>query len=190
MILLMSTKDWYKNKKKFVVPKDYMIVDGTEDDDGKLVAFTNMITMDGFNPPPKLTKLASKEMDIDVDDIIDYDSLEKLEDNYFHGMKLTNAMMSVVAGQLNSDINLFIILRPKVFKRFKKKLLKRYKELFPVDFTFVEAFTGDVKDHKKSLRDSFSDDETAQLSKALEKNEKSQEKRYKKFSKKRKKKKY
>lgn len=189
MILIMSSKDWYKNKKKLVEPKDYMIVDGTEDDDGKLVAFTNMITIDGFNPPPKLTKLASKEMDVDFDDIIDFDSLEKLEENYFHGMKLTNAMMSVVAGQINSDINLFVILRPKVFKKFKKKIIKRYKELFPVDFDFVELFTGEVKDHKKSLRDAFTADQTEQLEKALAKNEKAQEKRYKKFNKKRKKKK-
>ena len=40
----------------------------------RTAAFTNTVTMDGFNPPPKLVKLLGKEAD-ELDDIIDYDFL-------------------------------------------------------------------------------------------------------------------
>lgn len=187
MIFLMTAKDWYKNKKKLVVPKDYLIVDGTEDDDAKLSAFTNVITMDGFNPPPKLVKLASKEADIE--DIIDYDSLEKLESNFFNGMKLSNAMMAVVAGQVENDINIFVIFRNKAFKRYKKRIKKTFEELFPTDFDFVYIFSGDVKDHKKELREEIDYDQKTCLENLLKKNEKAAKKKYKKYSKKKYKKK-
>ena len=93
MIFIMSAKQWDKNKKKLIIPKDYFIFDATDDDEAKLDRFTNTITMSGFNPPAKLVKLISKNEDLE--DIIDIDKMEKLEDNFFNGIQFNNAVLSV-----------------------------------------------------------------------------------------------
>ena len=33
MIFIMSAKQWDKNKKKLIIPKDYFIFDATDDDE-------------------------------------------------------------------------------------------------------------------------------------------------------------
>jgi hypothetical protein len=186
----MSVKQWAKNKKKLVIPKDYIIFDATEDDDARMSAFTNVITMDSMNPPVKLVKLAASH---DSDDIIDYDKIEKLEKEFFRGLNLRKAIMATVAGLLeNRDINIFIVMRNKAFKYYKQKMRKAFEKTIPVDFTFVEIFKGDYEDNKKSLKYTFSDDELYQLKKVLREKEKESEKifdkKYKKKDKKKKKK--
>ena len=185
MIFIMSEKQWQKNKKKLVIPKDYFIFDATDDDDAKLDRFTNMITMSGFNPPVKLVKLVSKGEDID--DIIDFDKLEKLERNFFNGQQFTNAVMSTVAGQIENDVNIFIVLRNKVFKFYRKRILKAFKNIFDVDFDFVVIFSGDASDNKKELRKSLSRGDIKELKDLLSKKEKEMAKAYAKNKKKKRK---
>lgn len=182
MIFLMSEKQWDKNKKKLVIPKDYIIFDATDDDDAKLDKFTNCVTMSGFNPPAKLVKLISKGDD--VDDIIDMDKLEKLEDNFFNGMQFNNAILTTVAGQLENDVNLFIVLRNKVFKNYRKRILRAFIKTFNVDFNFVYIFSGDAAGNKKELKKSLSTDEVKELKELLHKREKEMEKSFKKNKKK------
>ena len=179
MIFLMNEKKWHKNKKRLVMPKDYIIVDATEDDDAKMSAFTNCITMDGLNPPTKMIQSAKSEED-DLG-IIDIDKLEKLEKNFFGGMMFRNSVMAIVSGLLNEeDCNVFVVFRNKAFKYYKKTFLKTFEKMFPVDFEFVTLFTGDVSDYKKELRKSFSDKELDKLAERLQKLEKDLEKEYEK----------
>ena len=76
MIFIMPIKTWKEYKKKLVSAKDYIIFDGTEDDDAYMSRFTNTVTMDGFNPPRKIVKAAEQRFD---DDIIDYDKILVLD---------------------------------------------------------------------------------------------------------------
>ena len=174
----MSSKQWNKNKKKFIIPKDYIIFDATDDDDAKMSSYTNCVTMDALNPPTKLVKLIADE---ESDDIIDYEKLEKLEKTFFRGLSLRSAMMATISGIVqNGDINIFIVMRNKAFKYYKKKMKKTFEKLFPVDFEFIEIFTGEVADHKKSLKNGFSSYEVNELNKILKKREKEESETFKK----------
>lgn len=182
MIFIMSAKQWDKNKKKLVIPKDYFIFDATDDDNAKLDKFTNVITMSGFNPPSKLVKLIDKNENID--DIIDMDKLEQLETNFFKGQQFNNALLSTVAGQLENDVNIFIVLRNKVFKNYRKRILKAFTNTFDVGFNFAVIFSGDASENKKELKRSLSSNEVGELREILKKREKQMEKNFNKKKKK------
>lgn len=179
MIFIISEKDFKKNKKKLVIPKDYIFVDATEDDTGTMSAFTNVITMDALNPPSKLIKLASKE-EGDIDDFIDYDKLEKLEKNYFKSLRTKQSVMALVSGMVNRDINIFVIMRNKAYKYYAKRLAKLITSMFDVDFKFVAIFKGSYADMKKLMKSELDKFQLAELDSELSKNEKKMEKVQKK----------
>lgn len=175
MIFLMSEKQWKKNKKKLVEPKDYIIMDATEDDDARMSAFTNVVTMDALNPPAKLVRLVTD--DKFDDGVISWDKIEKLEKEYFRGYMLKKAIMATVAGIIeNGDINIFIVMRNKAYKCYKHKMIKTFNKIFPVDFTFIQLLSDDISSHKKSLKYTFDYDEVLQLKKVLKQREKELEK--------------
>lgn len=182
----MSKNTWYKYKKKLVEPKDYMLIDGTEDDDAKLSSFTNCVTMDQFNPSLQLTKAYDKD---DYDDILDYDRVDSLEEKFFHGVRLRSAILATVSGLLqnSTDINIFVVLRPKVFKYFAKKIRREFIRRVNVDFEYVVVF-GKKKtpaDYHKELRYRFTDMQLQKLEKELRDQEKQMEKEARKNRKKR-----
>lgn len=182
MIFIMSKKSWYKHKKKLVLPKDYMLIDGTEDDDAKLSSFTNCVTMDQFNPPIKLIKLVGKENSDDYRDILDYDRLDKLEENFFDSPNLHAAIMATVGGLLQGgDLNIFLILRNKVFKYYKKRLKREFIKSIAVPFDYITIFGSNASpsDFQKELSYSFTDKELRQLEDSLKAREKQMEKKIK-----------
>ena len=186
MIFLMSIKQWNKDKKKLVKPKDYLIIDATEDSDAKMNAYSNCVTVDSLNPPVKLVKKLSKG-NIDNDDILDYKKIEKLEKSFFRGHELRKSIMAIVAGIVEGDDkNIFIVLRNKVFKLYKNKMKKTFEKLFDVDFKFITIYSGDPDDCKKELRKTFTDTEIRKLKKALKEREDEAIKDYKKKKKKKK----
>ena len=180
MIFIMSAKQWNKDKKKLVRPKDYLIIDATEDDDARMNSFTNCVTVDSLNPPVKLVKLVS-DGDFGDDDIIDYKKVEKLEKEFFKGYELRKSIMAIVAGVIEGDDNnVFIVMRNKAFKFYGKKMKKTFEKLFKVDFKFVVVYSGDPDKCKKELRYTFTDDELHQLKKSLKKRESEAAEDYKK----------
>ena len=189
MIFLMSIKQWDKDKKKLVRPKDYIICDATEDDDAKMNSYNNCVTLDSINPPAKLVKLASKNNIGGMDDIIDYDKIQKLEKEFFKGIQLRKAMLAVVAAGIehDTDVNIFIVMRNKAFKLYKKKMKKAFTKLFDVDFDFITIYSGDLSEHKSELKRSFKDNEISKLRKVLKKRETEAAEEFKKKSKKKKK---
>lgn len=175
MIFIISEKDFKKNKKKLVIPKDYIFVDAMEDDEGTMSAFTNVITMDALNPPAKLVKLASKE-EGDIDDFIDYEKLEKLEKNYFKSLRTKQSVMALVSGMVNRDINIFVVMRNKAHKYYAKRLAKLITNMFDVDFKFVAVFKGSYTNMKKVMKIELDKFQLAELDSELSKNEKKMEK--------------
>lgn len=173
MIFIMPIKTWKEYKKKLVSAKDYIIFDGTEDDDAYMSRFTNTVTMDGFNPPRKIVKAAEQRFD---DDIIDYDKIEELENKFFKGLTFKNSVVATVAGIIeNGDINIFIVLKNKVYKMYKKKYTKAFNKMFPASFDFV-YLVDDFSDIKPYLKDNLSRDELSELRNLLKKQEKELEK--------------
>ena len=168
MIFIMSIKQWNKDKKKLVVPKDYVVMDGTDDADAKLSAFTNVVTADVFCPPAKLLKLVSQD---DADDYIDFDKLEELEDNYFDSLSLKNMMLAITANIIGSnDVNVFIVLRNKAFKYYKKRYKKAFNKMFDpnkLGFQVAIIHPGNVKDIKKELSMTLSSSQKEVLTKMV-----------------------
>lgn len=191
MIFILSSKTWFKYKKKLVQPKDYMLIDGTEDEDAKLSSFTNCVTMDQYNPPIRLVKLLGKAEDSDdYRDILDYDRLEKLEENFFDSPNLHAAMMATVGGLLQGDdINIFLVLRNKVFKYYAKRLKREFVKSISVSFDYITVFQSKKSpaDYQQALHKSFTEKELEELEKALSERERQLEKLMKRKKKKKKK---
>ena len=189
-IVLLSQKQWSKNKKKLVEPKDYIIMDGTEDDDAKLSAFSNVITADSYALPQRLLKMA--DYDVDSNEIIDYDKLEELESNFFDGTSLKNIILATVANVVGNDMNIFIVIRNKAFKMYKKSYKKAFNKLFDpneLGYSVLTVFTGDMKDIKGDLNKSLSERERKLLSEKVAEREEEMRKKFEKQKKKKNKKK-
>jgi hypothetical protein len=155
-----------KYKKKLVEPKDYVIANGTEDESGNLAQFSNVVTMDGFNPPSKLVKAKSES-----DEDFDVFSVEKLEKKYFKGQGFITVCMSCVGVMLedrNKNINVFVVIRNKVFKYYSKAIVKKFSKLFDVNFDFVYVFK-EYDDMKKLLRKDLTSDQLDDLKSRLHK---------------------
>lgn len=171
MILLLSVKQWKDTGKKLVMPRDYIIFDATEDDDSRMNRLTNCVSMDAMNPPTKLVKM----MQDDDADYLNYNKIEKAEKNFFKGPGFQQGMMAAVTGELHENANIFIVFRNKAFKTYGKRIKKEFEKAFPVEFDFVEVFSGDFKDHKKALQEGHSKSNVTELERALKKKEKEME---------------
>lgn len=152
MIFLMSKKQFLKEKKKLVEPKDYLIVDATDDDDAELSGkYSNVTVIEAFNPPGTLVKLQEGK-----DDVFDLSKVEKLEKKFFKGKAFIAATMAITKGMLTKDCNIFIVLRNKAYKYYGKAIKKRMEKLFNVDIKFIGLFS-DIEDSKKILLKELSD---------------------------------
>lgn len=165
MIFIMSEKQFLKDKKKLVVPKDYIIVNSTNDDRSELTKFNMCTTVDAFDPPEKLIRLIEKN---DDDDLFDMDKLKKIEDKFFKGEDFIQSAMAVTKGVIDKNINAFIILRNKKYKLYGKKIKKAIQKVFKAaDVEFVHLYK-DFSDNKKELSTKLSSSQISELRDALE----------------------
>lgn len=157
-----------KLKKKLVENKDYVIMDATEDESGGMSQFSNVVTLDNLNPPSKLVKLRDEGDDEEFDVL----KIEKLEDKFFKGKGFVSGCLACVGGILDSkNINIFIVVRNKVYKYYGKLMVKKFAKIFGVDFDFVFLFK-DYDDMKKMLRKDLSSSDLDDLKSQLKKLEK------------------
>jgi hypothetical protein len=190
MIFLLSLKYWDKNKKKLVEPKDYIVLDATDDGEARLSSFTNVVAMDNFAIPVKLLKY-SEELNEIEDDFIDLDRMQDMEKDFFRSHKFASSVAATVSVFLEKDINVFIIIRNKAFKFYRYYFKNEFCKVFPDAANCFVVLEKDLKTYKKELNHSFSSKEIEIMKKALRKKEKELEedadKRKKKAKKKRKK---
>lgn len=193
MIFLLSYKTWEKNKKKLVEPKNYLILDATDDEDAKLSNLTNMVSMDNFSLPMKLLKIVD---DDDFTEAIDLDKIEDMEETFFKSLKFKSSVLATMSTFLIDDgdnkggsINVFIVLRNKAFKYYRKKFKHEFLKIFKEASNCFIIIDGKVKKYTKDLEKDVDDDELEIMVKALKKKEKIMEEEMKEANNKRKKKK-
>lgn len=156
MIFLLTEKALKKNLSKLVFPKDYLIVDGQDDETAELSRkYANSVTMDAFNPPNKCVK-ARLEGDSFYDITIDEDKVEKLEKKWKNSTELEKSITALVDTFVSKgQINIFIILKKNVYKAYANSLKKKITSMFTDDSTsrikFVYTFD-EWKDDSKSLK--------------------------------------
>lgn len=168
MILLITEKAFKKNAKKIAKQADYLICDGTGDESGDIaIKFSNVVAMEGMNPPAKLVSAKKKP------DEISPDKLEKMERKYFKGTEFKSNLMAVVNGllQTESSYNIIIILKSKVYKLYGKKIKKYFYKYFDVNFEFVYLWD-EVEDCMSLLRKDLKKKQRKELGSELKKNEK------------------
>lgn len=185
MIFLMSVKQWNKNKKKLVEPKDYLILDATDDSDARMTSFSNVVDMVNFAVPLKLLRLADCE---EFEDEIDIDRIEELEETFFRGNRFAMSVIATMSVFLEKDNNVFIVVRNKAFKYYKNKFRSEFVKVFPDAENCFVILKNDIRKHKKELNYSFSREEVNLMRKALKKKEKQMEEITEKAKKKRNKK--
>lgn len=177
MIFLMSQKIWDKNKKKLVEPKDYIILDATDDSNARLDAFTNTVTYDNLAIPTKLLHMFDDE---DFEDIMDIDNIKELEEAFFKGMKFQTAALAAISAFIDQDINVFIVVRNKAYDFWREKYRKEFVKLFPDASNFFVVTPKKVSKCKEELSHNFSDEELSYMKKELAKKERQMEERAKK----------
>lgn len=184
MIFIMSLKTFMKYKKKLVEAKDYVIMDATDDDKGELDKFSNVVHLNEFAPPSKLIKAKAQD-----DENYELFAIEKMEKKFFKGKGFRTSCLACVNGILeNRNINIFIIVKGKVFKHYGAVLVKKIRKMFNVDFDFIYTFK-DWDDDKKYLKKDLSAGEMDELKEKLRKLEKELDHKNDKDKKKKKKKK-
>jgi len=163
----MSVKTFMKKKKKLVEPKDYVIMDATDTNKGELEKFSNVVHLENFSPSNKLIKAKSQnDVDYDLFDI------EKMEKKFFKGKGFRTSCLACVNALVeNRNINVFIVVKGKVFKYYGETLAKKMRKLFNVDFDFVRTFKK-WDDDKKYLKKDLDNSELDELREKLRKLEK------------------
>jgi hypothetical protein len=166
MIFIISQKQFLKNKKMLVKPKEYLIIDGTDDSSGDLRKFCNVITVDSFNPPAKVLSYFDKK-DISVDDI-DEEKIKKVMKKYLKGKSFIVGVMGAAKAIVDASrpFNVLIVIKNKVYKHLSSKIVKRMKKL--LEFDFIYTFD-DIEEKPKLLKKEITREDLKMLEKKLKK---------------------
>lgn len=175
MIIVIAAKDWLKNKKKLVDPKDYIILDCTDGQETSMRNFSETVTVDDFCIPSKLLSVMNKDIG---EEYVDLDNVETLEKNFFRGNKFASTVLATVSAFITaeSDINIFIVIRNKAFKFYRKRFITEFCRVFPDISPYVHIYEDKHKDKiKKILVKDLEAAEKNSLIKELKKKEKEME---------------
>ena len=156
MIIFMTEKQFLKNKKKLVEPKDYIICDCTDDATGELTKFSNTMSLDGLKPPSGLVKLLSKG---DLDEI-DPKKIEKLEKKFYNGAEFRNTALGLLMAfaKPGYDKNYFIVFKKKDYKICVKGIMKAIKRSIDIGDDKILFTFDDYEDNKKILKKNLSNE--------------------------------
>lgn len=188
MLLLIAAKDWFKDHKKLIEVKDYLILDCTDGQETKMNTYSNTVSMDHFCIPSKLLSAMSKDID---DDYIDINNVEELEKGFFRGNEFSTSVLATMSTFLRAqtDINVFIIVRNKAFKYYRKRFITEFCRIFPDASPLIKIYKHENKSKiVKMLEKPLSTADRNVLIKELEKKEKQMENNMKPVIKKKKKK--
>lgn len=188
MLLLIAAKDWFNDHKKLIEVKDYLILDCTDGQETKMNTYSNTVSMDHFCIPSKLLSAMSKEID---DEYIDIDNVEELEKGFFRGNEFTTSVLATMSTFLRSqnDINVFIIVRNKAFRYYRKRFVTEFCRVFPDAGPLLKIYKHEKKSKiVKMLETPLSSADRNIMIEELEKKEKQMEETMKSTIKKKKKK--
>lgn len=188
MLLLIAAKDWFNDHKKLIEVKDYLILDCTDGQETKMNTYSNTVTMDHFAIPSKLLSAMSKEID---DEYIDIDNVEELEKTFFRGNEFSTSVLATMSTFLRAqtDINVFIIVRNKAFRYYRKRFITEFCRIFPDASPLIKIYKHENKSKiVKMLEKPLSNSDRNTLIEELEKKEKRMEDTMKPAIKKKKKK--
>lgn len=165
-IIFIPDKVLAKKAEKLVEYNNYLFIDGTaEGGDSKLEKFTHVTKMDIFDPPQKALKDKS---------IVDGSDLKakKVMMKHIKDKDFKKALRAVgIALCEDLSLNIFIALRPKVYKKYAKFYVKQFKKFYNTDEIFVYVYNDAVK-NKKILKKGIKK-KTASIIKKTAKNKKS-----------------
>lgn len=168
MIILMKEKDFLKQKKSLVVPKDYVIGDCTDDTTSDISKFSNIVSADMLKPPKQLVRAICAD-----NDKIDPDKIEMMEKKFFKSEEFIRCINGFVRLQIKSDKNYFLVYKNKDFKAFGKKIFKKLRKMYETEED-VFFIGGDIS--SKILSKKISEDTRRELDEVCRKYEKRLEK--------------
>lgn len=132
MIIIVPEKSFKKKAKKWVKPKDFVIVDGTERYSGSLREYGNRADGDEFNPPPVLSKIAlepeSEEAKIKARHINKYLTAWLGDEGL--NIKIYNLVGTIYKNWENTgeDMNIFVILRNPIYYKYYNALVQHIND--------------------------------------------------------------
>ena len=157
MIIIIDQKTLLKDAEKIADAADYVFINGTDKEGSKLDKFTNIVNMEGFNPPAKCLK--SK------DDALESKSkVKEAKKKWLKSKDLEKSIRACTKTLVDSDgkLNVVIILRKKAYKKFGKTLKKKICAVTGVKGDYVRLYE-DIS--KKHLSDTVDKKELKKLKK-------------------------
>ena len=135
MITIIDQKTLLKDAEKIACAADYVFINGTDKEGSKLDKFTNIVNMEGFNPPAKCLKSDKDVLDSD-------DKIKKAKKNWLKSKDLEKSIRAVCKTLVDSEgkLNVVIILRKKAYKRFTKAIIKKMYALTGVKGNYVKDY--------------------------------------------------
>ena len=180
MIYVMNQKFFKKNIEKMAKYNPYFIIDGenfavtgrSNDTIAIATKYNRTHSVGGFCPEVKLYGMLRK---LKRGDDINPEKFENetkkfIKDKSFI-VAVNVAFKALIAGGINSPLNIFVVLPNIVYKYLGKRIIKKMTKLADVDFEFI--YTQDVLDDNikvlKTLLESNQLKEIDRLTKKLEK---------------------
>lgn len=181
MILVCSEKSFLKRRKKWVLPKDFLIEDAIDDASSKVYEFGNRVWAHEFAPTPTLAKIAA---DPDSEDA----KIKRRQINRYIDIWLSDEVIGMKLGftldvicqnvyRTGEDLNVFIIMKNKHYKCYGSLLVDFMNDMFdmqvaelidrnmpketqkrmlerPVDPNFIDKLSRRVKKYMKQFSES------------------------------------
>jgi vacuolar-type H+-ATPase subunit E/Vma4 len=144
MIYVISLKQFEEEKKKLAKAKEYILASSETE---KLNRYSKVVSMQGFGIADKYLKSDDKK----IEDFISKDN--KMIRKFFKTEDFKAAVRGVVKSFIdnNGEINIFIIVRGKIYKMYAKKMVKAMNKVIDYDGKpFIFTFD-DIEDDKKIL---------------------------------------
>lgn len=171
MIFLVPEKSFNKKIQKWVLPKDFVIADARDRQDGAMSKYGNVIQTEELAPTPQLTKIVLepdlKESQIKKARISLYIDRWLADPSFITKVyHLVNTLVESYRLE-NEDVNIFVVMRSKIFYAYHEVIENKINEDYGMNIASFLTHKMDKADVKAKLSQSITKDQYQELKKRL-----------------------
>lgn len=152
MIFIVGKKAFLKNAKQLIKKKDFVIIDATDDESGKLSNVISPVSVKDELAPP--AKLVDAILDPDVYEYeIDKRKLKQIWKKWGKKKKCLEALYAIFRIMIEENLNVFIVLDTKAYKAMKDKYCEYVNGMMDSRIKFVYTYDEYLEDRNSLIRD-------------------------------------
>lgn len=177
MFIITPTKSFEKRARKWILPKDFLIADASDEPESDVTEMGNRIDCGELVPTPKLSKIAldpngqeARIMRNNLNRYLDQwlsDDGVLMRINYFADVLCRNYF------QCGEDINIFIVMRKEFYREYGEKFAQMIREqLGELDIVRFLTKKMDKDAQEKIITETFPAETYEKLKKCVKRNKK------------------